>query len=189
VRRRLSKKLPSALFNLYLIPECSRIEQENWAVAVDTSQVLNRRQLRYESLDDLLRDADRVATGNSRTLGNWTLAQIFDHLAHWFRMAVDGTDVQAPRWVQFILWQWRKRSLSMPSKPGFKIPARLESELLPEERLPTDQCLQHLHSAVSGFRAASEFAPHPAYGQISRDDWHQLALRHAEMHMSFVVPQ
>ena len=109
-------------------------------MAIDTRQVLNRRQLRYESLDDFLGDADRLATGNSRTLGNWTLAQIFDHLARWFHMAVEGTDVRVPRWVQFMLWQWRKRSLSMPSKPGFKIPSPLESVLLPEEGFATDRC-------------------------------------------------
>jgi hypothetical protein len=158
-------------------------------VAIDTRHVLNRRQLRYESLDDFLGDADRLATGNSRILGNWTLAQIFDHLARWFRMAVKGTDVRVPRWVQFMLWQWRKRSLSMPSKPGFRIPSPLESVLLPEEGFATDRCLQDLRSAVSGFRAASQFAPHPAYGQLTRDEWQQLALRHAEMHMSFIVPQ
>jgi hypothetical protein len=158
-------------------------------VAVDTRQVLNRRQLRYESLDDFLRDTDGLTTGISRTLGNWTLAQIFEHLARWFRMAVEGTDVQVPRWVQFVLWQWRKRSLSMPSKPGFKIPSPLESVLLPEEGLSTDRCLQDLRGAVSRFRGASQFAPHPAYGQLTRDEWHQLALRHAEMHMSFIVPQ
>jgi hypothetical protein len=158
-------------------------------VAIDTRQVLNRRQLRYESLDDLLADADRLATEDSRTLGNWTREQIFDHLARWFRMAVEGTDVQAPRWVQFILWQWRKRSLALPSKPGVKIPSPLESVLLPEEGFLTDRCLQDLHSAVSRFRAASQFAPHAAYGQLTRDEWQQLALRHAEMHMSFIVPR
>jgi hypothetical protein len=159
------------------------------AVAVDTRQVLNRRQLRYESFDDFLGDADGLAMGNSRTLGNWTLAQIFDHLARWFRMAVEGTDVRVPRWVQFILWEWRKRSLSMPSRPGVKMPSQLKSVLLPEEGLAADRCLQDLRSAVSRFRAASQFAPHPAYGQLTRDEWQQLALRHAEMHMSFIVPQ
>ena len=156
---------------------------------VDTTQVLNRRQLRYESFDDLLGDADRLASGNSRTLGNWTLAQIFDHLARWFRIAVERTDVQAPRWVQFILWQWRKRSLSMPSKPGFKIPSGSKAYCYPKRGFSTDRCPQDLHSAVSRFRGASQFAPHPAYGQLTRDAWQQLALRHSEMHMSFIIPQ
>jgi hypothetical protein len=158
-------------------------------VAVDTRQVLNRRQLRYESLDDFLGEADRLATGNVLTLGNWTLAQIFDHLARWFRMAVDGSDVQAPRWVQFLLWKWRKSSLSMPVKPGFKIPSALESVLLPEEGFSTGRCLEDLRSAVSRFGTTSQFFPHPAYGRLTRDEWQQLALRHAEMHMSFIVPQ
>ncbi len=54
--------------------------------------------------------------------------------------------------------------------------------------LNTDESLQGLREAVSRFQSATQRTRHTAFGKLTRDEWHQLALRHAELHVSFVVP-
>ena len=156
---------------------------------VDTRLVVNRRRLHYESLGDFLVDAQCRATGTSHALGNWTLAQIFDHLSRSLRVAVEGTDARFPWPARFVLRFVRKRIMSRPMKPGFRVPKNLEAVLRPGEGLTTGESLQNLREAVSRFQSAPELTRHPAFGKLTRDEWHQLALRHAELHMSFVVSE
>ncbi len=48
---------------------------------INTKQVTGRRVVRYESFDEILADAERLAVVPTRTLGNWSIGQIFSHLA------------------------------------------------------------------------------------------------------------
>jgi hypothetical protein len=157
-------------------------------MAVDTKLVVNRRDVHYESLSEFLVDAERQAAGSAHLLGNWSLAQIFDHLARSLRVAVEGTDARFPGPARFFLHVIRKRFFSRPMKPGFHVPERLETVLRPGEGLATDQSLQELRAAISRFETTAELTVHPAFGDLTRDEWLQLTLRHAELHMSFVVP-
>jgi len=157
-------------------------------MAVDTKLVADRRRVRYESLSDFLADAERQAAGSAQTLGNWTLAQIFDHLSRSMRVAVEGTDARFPWPARFFLRAIRKKFLRRPMKPGFRVPPKLERVLRPGEGLAIGQALQELREAASRFETAPQLAPHPAFGPLTREEWRALSLRHAELHMSFVVP-
>ena len=48
---------------------------------VNTKKVQDRRKVRYESLDELLADAQRFSGDNVRKLGNWSQGQIYEHIA------------------------------------------------------------------------------------------------------------
>jgi hypothetical protein len=51
-------------------------------MAVETKKVTGRRDISYSSYDELLADAQSVAASdNVKMVGNWSLAQIFQHLA------------------------------------------------------------------------------------------------------------
>lgn len=56
-------------------------------VPVDTKKVAGRRMLRFESLDQVIADVDRLVeaerAGRLTRLGNWTLGQTLGHLAAW----------------------------------------------------------------------------------------------------------
>jgi hypothetical protein len=158
-------------------------------MAVDTKLVVNRRDVHYESLSDFLVDAERQAAGDAHCLGNWSLAQIFDHLSRSLRVAVDGTDARFPGPARLLLHLIRKRFFSRPMKPGFHVPEKLERVLRPGDGLVTERSLQELRAAVSRFETAAELTVHPAFGRLTREEWLQLTLRHAELHMSFVVPE
>lgn len=155
---------------------------------VDTKLVMNRRSLHYESLGEFLVDAQCLAQGTTQTLGNWTLAQIFDHVSRSLRVAVEGTDAWFPWPARCVLRFARRKIMSRPMKPGFHVPRNLEQVLRPGEGLTADESLQNLHEAICRFQSASQLARHPAFGKLTRDEWQQLTLRHAELHMSFVIP-
>jgi hypothetical protein len=157
-------------------------------VAVDTTRVAGRRSVHYESMADFLQDAERQAAGNARTLGNWSLAQIFDHLARSLRVAVEGTDAHFSWPARIFLHAIRKRFFRRPMKPGFHVPANLERVLRPAENVSVDESLRALRAAVSRFESAAQLAVHPAFGHLTVGEWRAISLRHAELHMSFVVP-
>jgi hypothetical protein len=166
----------------------ARFRQRIAAMAVDTKLVAERRVVRYESLAEFLADAERQAAGDAHTVGNRSLAQIFGHLSRSLRVAVEGTDAQFPWPARFSLRIIRRRSFSRPMKPGCHVPWKLERVLRPGTGLSTERALQELRAAVSRFESAPQLAVHLAFGRLTRDEWLQITLRHAELHMSFVVP-
>src|ERR1700685_4385003 len=155
---------------------------------IDTKRVANRRRGEYESLSALLADAELQAASRHRTLGNWNLAQIFDHLSRSLRVAVEGTHAAFPLPARIFLRPLRTRFFSRPLKPGFHVPPKLEAVLRPGTELSIERSLQQLRDAVVQFECAKQLASHPAFGRLTPEEWRQITLRHAELHMSFVVP-
>jgi len=49
--------------------------------------------------------------------------------------------------------------------------------------------LTALHQAVARYKAADHLAPSAALGQLTRKEYDNFHERHAEMHLSFLVPQ
>ena len=56
-----------------------------------------RRALDFETLDRVMPDVDRLMERGYRSVGNWTLGQVCNHLAKSLAASVDGyPDVEAP---------------------------------------------------------------------------------------------
>ena len=87
----------------------------------------------------------------------------------------------------FFFTRSAQRFFTRPMKPGFHVPPRLERVLRPAVGLTTEDALQELREAVERFESASQLAVHPAFGPLTREEWTLLTLRHAELHMSFVL--
>ena len=152
-------------------------------MVVDTKKVTGRREVHYETLDDLLADAERMAHSNAKTLGNWNAGQIFDHIAKSFDSSIDGFDfsVSAPaRWI--LKLAMKKRFLTKTLPAGLKT----DPDYVPGE-ISTEQGLDHLRQSINRLKEETARVAHPGFGNISRDEWNQFHLRHAEMHMSFLA--
>jgi FPC/CPF motif-containing protein YcgG len=50
-----------------------------------------------------------------------------------------------------------------------------------------NDALQRLRNAVARLQNERMTAKHPVLGQLNHDEWNQLHLRHAELHLSFVT--
>ena len=59
-------------------------------MTVNTAKVTGRRQLRFNSLDDLRAELDRLDGAEVQTIGNWNLGQILKHLAIGLDIPVKG---------------------------------------------------------------------------------------------------
>ena len=77
---------------------------------MNTKAVTGRREVHYDTFDDALADAERLAAGDVRTLGNWSYGQILKHLA----MAVGQIETRCQP----------LRSIPLPSAQGSQKAAR-----------------------------------------------------------------
>ena len=152
-------------------------------MSIATKKVKGRRTVRYESLDDLLADADQMATSDVQLLGNWSMGQIFSHIATTLNSSIDGFDCSMPAPVRFVMaLLMKKKFLTKAMSPGFKAPDKFTpAETSPEEGLSA------LREAVDRQKQESKRVPHPGFGKLTNKEWDDFNIRHAELHMSFVV--
>ena len=177
-------------------------------MAVQTSKVAGRRRLHFESLDEVLAESERLTAGRYRRLGNWTLGQILMHLALAGDKSIDGTiagrsglffksaegKMTRPRWFVrlpakpfFLVVKWYLRRWGPP--PGIRPPACFWKEIAPitgGEGLTDEEGLAAFRRAVG--RLKSDNA-RDLEGLMTREMFDLYHLRHAEMHLSFIIPE
>lgn len=152
-------------------------------MTVSTKSVEGRRTVRYGSYDELLSDAERIASSNSvQTLGNWSPGQIFKHLADAIESSIDGSGFVLPWPIRIIFTMLMKRKYLYDSLPaGFKAPNKFQPG-----QIDAQEALDDLRKAVARMKSETDRVMHPAFGNITREEWDQFNLRHCEMHMSFI---
>jgi hypothetical protein len=152
-----------------------------------------RRQLRFDTIDDALAEAERLAAaerdGRLARTGNWTLGQALGHLATWVNFAFEGypSSVRAPLPVRVVLRLIRNRILSRGMMSGVKIRG-IPGGTLGTDVLLTDEALRRFRDAMQRLRTTSPAIVNPAFGRLTHEQWIQLNLRHAELHLSFLSP-
>ncbi|MBL9124554.1 MAG: DUF1569 domain-containing protein [Planctomycetaceae bacterium] len=156
-------------------------------MAVATDKDSRRRTLRFASFDELAAELDRLAASPVRQLGNWTLGQICRHLAVSFNSSIDGYAFRAPWLVRTLGPLLKGRYLRKPMPSGFKLPQYAQKSLLPPA-VDDAEGVNELRGAIARQMRESHRAPSPIFGAMTRDEWTQLHLRHAELHLSFVEP-
>jgi hypothetical protein len=147
-----------------------------------------RRKLHYTSLDDLQSDAERLAKGEFRTVGQWSYPQILDHLARTMTASLDGFGFKAPWWARTFIAPLAKNSfLTKPMRAGFKLP-KSATALAPSADVSLSAAMENLRKAMTRCTGETPQAEHPFLGKLASQEWNALYLRHAELHMSFVIP-
>ena len=155
-------------------------------MTVNTKKVTGRRTVRYESYDDLLRDAERIGSNpNVTTLGNWSPGQIFQHLAGSIESSIDGTGFKLPWPMRVVFSLLMKRKFLHGVLPaGFKAPSNFQPQ-----PIDTALALDNLRKAIDRMNSESKREMHPAFGNITREEWDLFNLRHCELHMSFICDE
>jgi hypothetical protein len=156
-------------------------------MSVDTKSVPGRRNLHFESYDDILGDVRALAARPTRQLGNWSLGQICQHLAAGMDMAIDGPPFK-PGWLLRTIGPFiKKRMITRPMSPGFRFP-KTATVLMPGN-LDTAAGVAAIEKAVGRLRENRQRKPHVIFGAMTHEEWDQLEFRHCEMHLSFIVPE
>jgi len=158
--------------------------------AIDTKRVGGRRKVRYRSYQEILDDAHRLAAGPHRSLGNWSLGQVLKHLGNAMQGSVDGQGFPVKwylRWLGPIVI--KPRLIKGPFPAGFRLPLRAAEKLVARDTTTFDEGMAALLAGIERLQRETSRASHPVAGRLTIDEWDQFHLRHAEMHMSFVVPE
>jgi hypothetical protein len=156
-------------------------------MAVDTRTVANRRQLHFDTPADILADVERLNQGPVKALGNWSGGQVLKHLALVMHGSIDGIPTRPP-WVMRVLGRMlKKRVLRKGMPPGYRLPPEAAQALVPPAT-SWDEGLAVFRQAVQRLQTEAHREPSPFLGPMTREDWDQLHCRHAELHLSFLLP-
>lgn len=165
--------------------------QRQPVTAVDTATI-ERRPLRFETIDDLLAEVGRIVAadraGTLRRTGNWTAGQVFGHLAAWIDYAYEGYPMRVPWFIRFLIRRKLRKYLRDGMPAGVRIP-NVAAGTFATDLLPTDEGAERLRRALARL-GSREPAVHesPAFGPLSHEDRIALNLRHAELHLGFLHP-
>jgi hypothetical protein len=162
------------------------------SVPVDTGKVAGRRILRFESIDQVITEVDRLAeaerTGRLKRLGNWTLGQALGHLAAWMEYGYTGVPLKVPFFIRWILRLRKRKFLYGPMRAGARIP-RVEGGTLATDPLPLEEGLGRYRHALERLKVEAPTAPSPIFGRLTHEESIALSLRHAELHLGFFIPE
>ncbi|MFK8111581.1 MAG: DUF1569 domain-containing protein [Rubripirellula sp.] len=146
------------------------------------------RELWFEDLDSAVRGArDLLASGYMRC-GTWSLGQICRHLVLVQDPSVNGY----PMWMSlFAFLRPLMRRMLLPKLLGGDSPRgiRTASMFLPAEDLDDAAEVEAFAQSVARLKEHSgDYAPHPAFGRLSRERILQIHAAHASHHLRFLVP-
>ena len=157
---------------------------------INTRRVRGRRRLRFRDFDELLTEVRRLHAAPHRALGNWSLAQIVMHVGRVMDGSIDGS--QAP--AQFPLPArivgrlfLRPFLLHVAVPAGIQPPAAVRREFM-FDQADFDEAFGCLESGVHRLGHQTTRVVHPLLGRLSAAQWDKFHLRHAEMHLGFIVP-
>jgi hypothetical protein len=160
--------------------------------AVNTGKVADRRALRFESIDQLMAEVDRLAEaergGRLRRLGNWTLGQTLGHLAAWGEYSYTGAPLKVPFFIKWVLRLRKRKFLYGPMRAGVRIPG-VEGGTLATEPMPLEEALGRMRRVMERLKSEAPTAPNVIFGPLTHEEWIAVHLRHAESHLGFLVPE
>ncbi|MEZ6096275.1 MAG: DUF1569 domain-containing protein [Pirellulaceae bacterium] len=157
----------------------------------DSAKVSNFRSLRFQSIQELLNELDRIEaaenSGNLKTEGNWSSGQILAHISNWVDYGWNGYPIGAPPF--FLRWLMRmmgRRMIKKGMMRGVKIP-KVPGGTVGKDDVSMDEGLKRIRKSFERLQAG-ELSTHdsPAFGPMSHEDRIQLNLRHAELHLGFL---
>ena len=155
----------------------------------DTGKVSGRRILRFDSLDEVMAEVDRLVdadrAGRLTRLGNWTLGQTLGHLAGWVEYSYTGAPLKVPFFLRWILRGFKRRFLYEPMRAGAWIPG-VEGGTLAFDPMSTEEGLERMRRAMGRLKAEAPAAPHAVFGPMTHDEWIAMHLRHSELHLGFL---
>lgn len=159
---------------------------------IDTSKVTDRRELRFDSVKEFLRDAEFLLQAERRgrlhRAGNWSLGQALGHLASWVNYAYEGYPVTPPWFIRMVCRLAKRRFLRTPLPRGFRMPGA-EAGTYGIEEMSSEEGFALARQAFERLQNSPPTAPNPLLGRLTPDEWLELHLKHAALHLGFFRAQ
>ncbi len=158
---------------------------------VDTKHAEGRRPLRFETLDEIWADVQKLAeaerTGTLKRMGNWSLGQTLGHLAKWVNGSFEGFPIRAPWFIRLLLRPRKKAFIYGKMPAGVHLP-KVEGGTLWTDTISLDEGLSRYRSALDRLSREVPTQPSPAFGMLTQEEAIAANCRHAELHLSFMMP-
>ncbi|TWT80363.1 hypothetical protein CA13_17760 [Planctomycetes bacterium CA13] len=147
------------------------------------------RKLRFNDLDAAVEEAMSLLRTGYERQGNWSLGQICRHLILVQDLSVNGI----PKWMSlFAFLRPVMRQFLLPklirgdSPRGIRTP----SVFVPPADLDDAREVESFARSVAQLNShVGEYAPHPAFGQLTREQILEIHSAHAAHHLRFLIPR
>lgn len=150
---------------------------------------MDRRPLTFADLTEAVSDARGLQETGYERAGNWSLAEVVDHLNKSLMMALEPPGFKAPAIVRPLL----KWLIFGKMKRGDVITfrAKAPAAMQPDADLDVDATLAEFERLAEVVESGDkELLPtHPIFGAFSREEWLTMQRWHAAHHLSFLVPR
>ena len=143
------------------------------------------RELQFSSLNDVIPEVDRLMAAH-RTLGNWSLGQICNHLAATMRLAVESPAKRAPWIVRKLIGPALFRCILRKGRlrPGVKSPAMLIPRPGLDDRAEAEALCDTIQLLMDRL---PDPVDHAFFGKVARADYLRLQCMHCAHHLGFVI--
>ncbi len=155
---------------------------------------MTRRQLRFDTLADAVRDAETLLANGYDKAGKWSLGQCCGHLANWLTYPLDGFP-KIPLVLRPVMWVMRK-TIGRPKyeryvrEQTFPTGAPTVPQSVPAPDANDAEAVAKLKAAVERYEAhAGPIRPSPLFGPLTKDEARKMQLVHCAHHLSFLVPK
>lgn len=145
-----------------------------------------RRPLVFRDLLAVPPDVDRLIRGH-RTVGNWSLGQILNHLSSSIQYTLSGFPGRhAPRLVQLTVGRTVRAVMFTTGRVARGVP--LPAEYLPRPDLDVAREATSLNHAIAAvLQPAGPLHPHPLLGRLTHAQWLRFHAIHCAHHLSFAI--
>ncbi len=149
-----------------------------------------RRELAFDSFEEVIADMERLASGEVRTTGNHSFGQIIEHLARSLDMSTGKAPGPKLPWFMRLLMPVIRLTVlnDKPLAPGVKLPPASEAFFWPDQDFDVPTAIEHFKAAVSNYQTNGPLEKHPVFGKTTRAQNESLNYRHCALHLSFVHP-
>jgi hypothetical protein len=153
-----------------------------------------RNELRFNDLQEILDDLDRLAQSGAVGTKNWDLSQICEHLADWMTFPMDGFP-KSPLVVSLIVGLLRVtrgrallRKMISEQRMPYNQPTIPQTVHKPAaDSLPS---VERLRKAIHRLQEHQGFIhPSPLFGAMTYDELVALQLAHCAHHLSLLTPK
>ena len=153
-----------------------------------------RRQLRFETIGEAVRDAEHLLAAGYDKAGRWDLAQACSHLALWASYPLDGFP-PIPFWLKPVFFVVKRTTLPKMTRQVLDdrtLPAGLSTA--PQTVFPPGQdaadAVQKLTTQLRRYETPlGKTHESPLFGFQTDANWLAMVLTHTAHHLSFLVPK
>ena len=143
-----------------------------------------RRALHFDDVLQILPEVRRLAPAH-RTLANWSLAQICDHLTRSYIRSMEGFDLTNHRIKRFFL---KRRMLHVALTKGIPRGWTVDPNITPGDEVDLHDAVDALDAAVRRYVGhRGRLQAHPLFGTMPRETWDRVHCVHSAHHLSFVI--